>query len=186
MAIINLSPFPVLTTERLTLRRLLLSDAGSIFALRSDEQVIKYTGIKKYTSVDEASAWIKRIDASMERGECVAWAITLNCTKEYIGGVCFWNITEDGTGAEIGYDLLPAHQRKGYMREAARAVIVYGFEGMMLDIINADLRTDNVRSVKLLEDFGFKKQSVRQEAEPDGSMAEMSLYTLSKEEYINR
>jgi hypothetical protein len=33
----NINPFPVLSTERLTLRQLESGDAGEMFAIRSDE-----------------------------------------------------------------------------------------------------------------------------------------------------
>ncbi len=41
MGAIQFQPFPVLITDRLFLRRLVLTDADGIFALRSDLDVIK-------------------------------------------------------------------------------------------------------------------------------------------------
>jgi ribosomal-protein-alanine N-acetyltransferase len=59
----------------------------------------------------------------------------------FIGSICFWNITADEDCAEIGYDLLPLFHGQGIMQEATKAIIKYGFEGMKLNKIVADLNT---------------------------------------------
>ena len=50
----NFKPFPVLKTERLTLRKLASTDDNEIFALRSNENVNKYLDRKPSKSIDDA------------------------------------------------------------------------------------------------------------------------------------
>lgn len=176
---------PELNTERLTLKRLAQTDAEGIFALRSNPDVIRYTGIRQYTSVEEATAYIARIDSALARGESVVWSMRLAADNAFVGSISLWGITPDGSCAEIGYDsLLPFHG-KGLVGEAAKAVIRHGFYGMGLSRIVADLCTENVKSVRLLERNGFQKGSVHTE-DDNGQACEMAVYTLERANYEAR
>lgn len=179
-------PFPELKTERLTLNKLAQSDADGIFALRSNSDVIKYTGIKQYTSINEAKEYIQRIERDLECGECIMWSISITATGEFIGSICLWNISEDENCAEIGYDLLPAFHGKGFMHEAVQSVIRYGFDGMELSKIVADPRVDNISSVKLLEKNGFHRDETHLEYNENGDKVEIALYSIERANYARK
>ena len=155
MVPINFTPFPNLTTERLTLRQLEIQDADELFALRSDEGVLKFLDRPKAASIDDAIQFIEKINNAIKKDESVYWAISLKNNHKLIGTICYWNISEDNSTADIGYELQPFYQGKGIMQEAVVKVISYGFETMKLNSINADLHPDNSPSVKLLERNGF-------------------------------
>lgn len=177
---INFHPFPILSTKRLTLRKLDLSDAEEIFELRSDKNYGEYTRIKQYTSIDEAKAYIGRIDAELKSNECIVWSIILADEDKFIGSICFWNISKDERLAEIGYDLLPVYRGKGYIQEAVEAVIQYGFSEKKLNKIFAYLRPEHLKSVKILEGNGFLKKSTHFEMTEEGDSYEMVLYGLDR------
>jgi ribosomal-protein-alanine N-acetyltransferase len=183
MGSIQFQPFPELKTDRLTLKRLAQSDADGIFELRSNSEVIKYTEIKQYTTINEAKSYIQRIEHDLECGQCIMWSISITSTEKFIGSICLWNISEDGNCAEIGYDLLPLFHGKGYMQESVHSVILYGFVGMKLSKIVADLRVDNIRSVKLLEKNGFHRDKTHTISTENGDKVEMALYCLERAEY---
>ena len=105
METINLTPFPNLSTERLTLRQLNLQDDNEIFFLRSDERVLKYLVIPKANSIEEARAFIHKINNGS-----AYWAICLKNETKLIGTICFWNISKEENKAEIGYVLHPGYQ----------------------------------------------------------------------------
>jgi ribosomal-protein-alanine N-acetyltransferase len=50
----SFTPFPVIKTERLTLRQLSVNDDKEIFALRSDKQVNKYLDREPSNSIEDA------------------------------------------------------------------------------------------------------------------------------------
>ena len=54
MTNINFTPFPILTTERLTLRQLSIDDRQKIFALRSDKEINKYLDTQVSKTVEDA------------------------------------------------------------------------------------------------------------------------------------
>src|ERR1700741_14741 len=148
--VIDLNIFPVLTTDRLVLRRLRLNDAHEIMLLRSDEKVNEFLNRPKSTNLAEAGEFIQKIEKSISKNESVYWAITLKGNDELIGTICYWNISFEKELAELGYELRPHFQGKGYMQEAIGAVIQYGFNTMKLKVITALPTADNVKSIQVL------------------------------------
>jgi RimJ/RimL family protein N-acetyltransferase len=59
-------PAIVLTTQRLTLRRLTEDDAPLLFEMDSDPEVMRYLGPSGRTSVDDARQWIRELHAKYE------------------------------------------------------------------------------------------------------------------------
>ena len=157
MVAINLNPFPKLSTTRLLLRQLQLSDANEIFLLRADDSVNAFIDRQKATTIDDATAFINKIIAIQNNSEGLMWAITLKDAPKLIGSIGIYNIVKEKAEAEIGYELLPQYQGKGIMLEALKTAIKFGFDTLKLKTIVADSRVDNLRSVNLLEKCGFTK-----------------------------
>ena len=155
----NFTPFPVLTTERLTLRQLISSDDKEIFALRSDDNVNKYLDRKPSKSIDDAKNFIQTINENIQRNDSIYWAITLNGTDKLIGTICLFDFTNDNLKAEIGYELLPDFQGKGIMQEATSKVIDFGIQHIGLNSIEAYTHSENQSSTRLLEKLNFKRHS---------------------------
>jgi ribosomal-protein-alanine N-acetyltransferase len=158
----SFTPFPVLKTERLTLRQLVSDDANEIFALRSDGNVNKYLDRKPSKSIDDAKRFIQTIDENIQRNDSIYWAITLNGTDKLIGTICLFEFSDDNLKAEIGYELLPDFQGKGIMQEATSKVIDFGIQHIGLNSIEAYTHCENQGSIRLLEKFNFKNNSPRE------------------------
>jgi [ribosomal protein S5]-alanine N-acetyltransferase len=152
----NFTPFPNLTTKRLALRQVKAEDENEMYILKSDKRIIKYVGYEAKT-FEESRQYIHRINGDITKNECILWGIALKNKDKLIGTICFWNISEEDSRAEIGYELMPEYQGKGIMQEAAGAVIKYGFENMKLHSITAFPNPSNLKSVKLLERNNFIK-----------------------------
>ena len=60
-------PFPILTTERLTLRQLEINDEQEIFTLRSDNEINKYLGRQVANTIDDARNFINRINENINK-----------------------------------------------------------------------------------------------------------------------
>ena len=156
----NFNPFPILTTERLSLRKLSVDDANEIYFLRSDKHINKYLDRPKATSIEDANNFISKINHAIENNESVYWAISFKDDSRLIGSICLWNFAIEENKAEVGYELLPDFQRKGITQEALLAVINFGFEVMKLKTIEAYTHKENLQSTKLLEKFNFKRDLV--------------------------
>ena len=152
------TPFPVLKTERLTLRQLSVNDDKEIFALRSDKQVNKYLQREPCNTIEDARKFIHKIAKVVTQNEGIYWAITLTNNDNLVGTICLFNFSDENDQAEIGYELLPPFQGQGIMQEATSKVIAFGLEVMGLKAIEAYTHRENKNSLKLLEKYNFKKQ----------------------------
>jgi len=155
MAEINFTPFPSITTQRFKLRQLKMEDDNEIFAIRSDEDVAKYLDRPQAKTIDDARQFITKINNGIDKNEWIFWAIVPRNEHKLVGRVCLWNITEDKSTAEIGFELSPDAQGKGIMQEVLPKIIEYGFEEMNLQKIEGDVDPNNIKSIKLMEKYGF-------------------------------
>ena len=145
-----MTEFPELTTERVLLRQLRESDAIAISRLRSDDSVNRYIDRAKELGKDAALAFISKINDSLRSGKCFYWAVCLKNDPGLIGTVCVFNLTEDKTVAELGYELSPDHQRKGIASEAVKRVIDFAFNTAGLGALEACVHQENESSINLL------------------------------------
>jgi [ribosomal protein S5]-alanine N-acetyltransferase len=151
----NFVPFPAIKTQRLLLRQLMPNDRDAIFFLRSDDAVNQYIGRPRPKDMAEADAFIAKISKGIADGQSLYWAIAMPTTPALIGTICLWNFSEDGSMAEIGYELHPNYQGKGIMQEAVRAVLGYAFDQLRFQTIEAYTNLHNKPSIQLLVKNGF-------------------------------
>ena len=176
---INFSPFQNLETERLYLRRVVKEDVNEIFALRSDQEVMKYIPRPLLKTEEEALAHIAMIDEKIDSNEGINWAITLKGNPKLIGIIGHYRIRPEHFRAEVGYMLLPEYQGKGIISEAINEVVNYGFEVMQLHSIEAIIDPENFASEKVLQKNGFVKEAHLKENEfYDGRFLDTVIYSI--------
>jgi ribosomal-protein-alanine N-acetyltransferase len=158
MITFNFSPFPVLETERLILRQIKIEDAEPYYILRSDERVAKYSNRENPASVEIMREMIRTLDEGISSNEKIAWAVTKKEDGQFMGTLAFHKTDRKHHRAEIGYQLMFEHWNKGYISEALKAVIDYGFTVMKLHTIEARVNENNAVSIHLLKKNGFVKE----------------------------
>ena len=157
------TPFPILTTERLTLRQLVINDEQEIFTLRSDSEINKYLDRQISNTIDDARNFINKITES----DSLYWAITLSDKNILVGTVCLFGFSDEKYKCEIGYELLTNFQGQGIMKEAVEKVIDYAFNTIKVKKIEAFMHRDNLSSIKLLEKFSFRNSNEPDKTNPD-------------------
>ena len=164
------TPFPILTTERLTLRQLAITDEQEIFTLRSDSEINKYLDRQLSNTIDDARNFIDKIT----KNNSLYWAITLSDKNILVGTICLFGFSDENYKCEIGYELLTNFQGQGIMKEAVEKVIDYAFNTIKVKKIEASLHRDNLSSIKLLEKFSFRNSN-----EPDKTNPDLICYHLT-------
>lgn len=162
----NFTPFPVLTTERLTLRQLAISDEQQIFTLRSDREINKYLDRPLSNTIDDARNFINKINAHINNNDSLYWAIAFKDKHILVGTVCLFSLSDQDNHCETGFELLPAFQGQGIMKEALEKVIDYAFHTIKVQQMEACFHPDNQRSKKLLEKCSFRKPDLQGNADP--------------------
>lgn len=173
------NPFPVLTTERLILRRFTYDDAADLFEMRSNETVMQYIHRPINKTIDDAVGLIDIIEELLSKNDGITWCICLKNNNKYIGSIGFWRIEKDSHRAEIGYLLNPAYQGQGIMQEAITTVINYGFNVIKLHSIGAYVSPKNFASIKLLLKNKFVQEAYFKEDHlHNGRFEDTMVYSL--------
>ena len=109
------------------------------------------------------------------------WKIFLKESDQPIGTVGYirWD-RETGVG-EIGFILMNIHTGQGFMTEACRAVVAFGFEGMGLAAVEAKSLPNNGASIRVLEKLGMKKEGrVQARLSSKGALVDLDLFSIRK------
>ena len=179
MLILNLSPFPSITTNNLVLRQITEEDVNEILLLRSDKKVMKYIDRPISKSKEDASLYIQHITDLHKNNEAITWGIALKNNPQLIGYIGIWNIKKEHYRAETGYALHTDHHRKGIMQEALSEILKYGFKEMKLHSIEANVNPLNIASIKLLERNNFIREAYfKEDYFFNGKFLDTAIYSL--------
>jgi [ribosomal protein S5]-alanine N-acetyltransferase len=175
------TPFPILTTERLTLRQLLINDEEEIFILRSDSEINKYLDRPLSNTMDDARNFINKVNENIHKNISLYWAITLSDSNTFVGTICLYGFSNENDNCKIGYELLTNFQGQGIMKEAVEKVIDYAFHTIKVQKMEACLHRDNLRSINLLEKLLFIHSN-----KPDETTPELICYHLTNSNYNHK
>jgi [ribosomal protein S5]-alanine N-acetyltransferase len=147
------------------IRLLEISDAEAVLQLhtRNAEFFIAYTTSRKedfYT----LEAQVKIIEDGIRQRENdlkYAFGIFLIETDELIGNVTLAEVLRGPLqSCFIGYYIDQNQNGKGYMTEAVRLTVDFGFNELKLHRIEAGVMPHNIRSMRVLEKAGFHKEGI--------------------------
>ncbi|TXK77018.1 GNAT family N-acetyltransferase [Paenibacillus sp. N3.4] len=152
--------FPVLETERLILSEITEEDAEGIFVCLSNNDVTRYYGQENLESLEQAIKIVDLFANNYMEKRGIRWGIERKGTNGIIGTIGFNAWAPKHKRAEIGYEIIPEHWRKGYASEVVSKIVSYGFEVLDLTRIGAIVFTENEASNQLLTKMGFQKEGV--------------------------
>ncbi|MFB9864065.1 GNAT family N-acetyltransferase [Rufibacter immobilis] len=148
-----------LTTPRLLLREFKEEDWHFTHLYEADEEVMRYQTSAVRTS-QESLEYIQRCleEAREEPRTLFDLAIVLHSTNMLIGRVGM-KVDYDAEEAVLWYILNQTYWNKGYVTEAAAAMLHYGFEELHLHRIWADCDPRNVGSYRVMEKLGMRREA---------------------------
>jgi len=155
--------FPEFGTPRLVLRQPTRADADEVLRIFSDPEVLRYYNVDMMTSRDDAISIIESRRRRYEMGYGIRWGIYLRQSGRYIGSCGYEVLHKPWHYAEIGYELARPYWRQGYMTEALRSIIKFGFDRMDLHRIEAQVEPPNEPSRAVLRKLGFKEEGLARE-----------------------
>jgi ribosomal-protein-alanine N-acetyltransferase len=157
--------FSTLDTSRLTLREVLESDAQCLLQIHGDSEHMRWFGSDPIRDLDGAAKLVATF-ASWRKDPVsgARWAMELSDQPGLIGtcGLFRWN--RNWRSCIVGYEIAPAHQGRGYVKEALKAIITWGFREAQLNRIEAQVHPDNRASLAILEALGFLQEGRQREA----------------------
>lgn len=149
---------PTLTTPRLTLRPLCVTDAADIFLYCSNPRLTRWTLWNTHQSLDDTLLFIGDYSASRyQNREPDPIGIVLNddpthCVIGTIG--CFWASRKDGV-MEVGYNLAEPYWGRGIVVEAVQVLFHFVFREYPAQRIQARVLTGNLASARVALKLGM-------------------------------
>lgn len=144
----------ILSTPRLTLRPLAASDLATTHAYAGSLENTRFMMFLPYADEAETSAFLQDAEAQwrMEQPERYEFAICLE--GRHIGGITLY-MMEDRTEAELGWVLHRDYWRRGYVSEAAQAVVDFA-RGIGVRRLFGCCDSENVASRRAMEKLGMR------------------------------
>ena len=175
---------PYIQAPRLHLRKLTMRDAGDIYEYSRDPLVAEHVLWDAHRSVSESKGYIRYMLRKYRYGEPSSWGIALNADDKVIGTIGFMWIQPENAAAEVGYSLARAHWNQGYMTEALRALLEYGFNEMHLNRIEAMHETTNPASGAVMRKCGMQKEgTMRSKLMNKGRYVDVDLYAILRKDF---
>ncbi len=171
--------FPVLKTDRLTLREIRESDASEIFDMRTNDRVNQFMARPEMGTMDDSVQLIKRTNEAYANKQGIGWAGILRDNNAIIGTCGFNSIDYPNLHAEIGGELSVDYWGKNIAVEAVSAIVNFGIHEMNLHTIEAKVSPENRGAIFLLEHLGFKKEAhYRDRVYNKGQYMDLAVYSI--------
>ena len=145
-----------LRTDRLSLRWLTEDDAGLMLDLWNDPDFIQHVGDRGIRTLEQARQAMREglLDLYRKYGYGPFLMVTPGDGAKL--GICGLFKRDNLEDPDIGFGLLPAYRRKGYVYEAAKAVVEHARSSLGLERLSAIVSPENTASVRLLEKLGME------------------------------
>ena len=146
----------LLTTPRLFLRPFKEGDFTALRELAAYPVIFRFRSRSTITE-DETREFLARCQESAFETppSMYAFALVMRDTSRLIGECGLNRLKEAPTEAYLWFSLHPVFWQQGYMREAASAVLDFGFREALLERIHASCHPDNLASRHVLERIGM-------------------------------
>ena len=149
--------FPTLDTPRLRLRELSHDDASAIAGIHADASHMRHWGADLIGDSESAHDFVALCRAHWKLTvPAVRWGLERRSDGVLLGTCGLFNWDQRWQKCTLGYELSAAVQRQGFMREAVRAVLAWGFARGQLQRVDALIHPDNAASLGLAAQLGFQ------------------------------
>lgn len=157
------SNIPTLETDRLILRKLMVSDADDMFEYSKDQNITRFLTWSphpdRYFTID----YIKFVLRKYKTGDFRDWAVIDKASGKMIGTCGFTSVDLQNRKAEIGYVYNSRFWGKGIAAEALECVIKFGFSQLSLNRIEGRFMVENTASRRVMEKCGMTFEGIYRE-----------------------
>lgn len=176
-----------IVTERLILRKFRSEDNASMRKnWISNPAIQKMYSEPVYTTVTEVAEVIKKFKTGYQADNYYRWAIALKDEPGCIGQIAYFLIDERNHWGEIEYCIGEDFQNKGYMTEAVKAILDFGFDEIGLHKVQVCHKSNNIPSRRVIEKSGFVYEgALRDYFFMDGEYVDRIYYSMLETERMN-
>jgi ribosomal-protein-alanine N-acetyltransferase len=175
---------PTLRTARLTLRQLHKDDVDAMFEYTSDPEVTLYTVWELHRSKEDTREFLEAMLQKQEIGMSAMWGVVETESGKLIGNCGMKAVMPEHGRAELAFALNRKYWGKGYMSEAAHAVVQATFTRLGMNRVEAITDGENAATVRVLKRVGMIFEGImRQAVRMRGAYRDAKLYSVLKSEF---
>lgn len=174
-----------LRTDRLTLRRFVLSDADVMFQnYAADGRVARFLSWEPYESVEGVHAFLARLIEEYRCKDYYHWA--MEWEGQIIGSISVTELDEKNGCCEVGYCIGYGYWNRGFTSEALKAVMGFLFLDVNMHRIIAKHDGENSASGAVMKKCGMAYEGRLREhyCRHDGSYGDALVYGILKKEFL--
>lgn len=148
-----------LSTSRLTIRNLILTDLNDFHIYRSNPEITKYQNFD-VMSVEKANQFIMT-QTNKEfgiPGEWLQLGIENKATERIVGDCAIKLHEPDARIAEVGITISHLDQKNGFAKEALTKILTFLFETNEIHRVVEIVDAENKASINLLKSIGFRQE----------------------------
>lgn len=149
------SNIPTLQTKRLTLRRLMVSDAFDMYEYAKNSEVTEYLTWEAHPNAAYTREYLQYLGTHYNVGDFFDWGVILDEEDKMIGTCGFTRFDYNNNCGEVGYVINPAYRGREIAAEALMKVMEFGFEVLGLNRIEAKFMEGNKASMRVMEKVGM-------------------------------
>jgi ribosomal-protein-alanine N-acetyltransferase len=180
------SNIPKLSTDRLILRKLALSDADDMHDYAHRADVTRYLTWSPHPNISYTREYLAYVSEHYRAGDFFDWAVVDRESDRMIGTCGFTRFRYEADCGEIGYVLHPAYWGRGIATEAVEAVIRFGFQRLELNRIEAKFMEGNIASRRVMEKNGMTFEGIgRQSMYVKGEYHNVGVCSILRDEYYS-
>lgn len=147
-----------LKTERLTLRPYGLADFADVHEYAGDKDDIKYMLFLPNETEEDTKIFLKSVEEEWAKDVPDYYEFGLILDGKLIGGVGLY-MEDNRTKAELGWTLNKRFRGKGYVTEAAKAIMEFAKNEFKVIEIFAHCDTRNIPSANVMRRLGMELES---------------------------
>ena len=177
---------PVLETERLLLRKMQMYDLEDYYAYSSQPEVARYNSWKPPQSLAECRKFFTtRVIERYQRMQLTPWGVIDKATWRLVGLCGFTEWYPVDARAEIAYGISKTYWGRGYIPEAVRMVLAFGFRVLGFEHIQAACVIENVASERVMQKVGMSFDTILHEYSFIKERYEdLKLYSIQRQDYL--
>jgi [ribosomal protein S5]-alanine N-acetyltransferase len=176
--------FPILLSEKLTLKKIEEKDLDALFAIYDNEKVFEYCGILPKHNKETVRKMIDHFDRDYLKRTRVKWGIFIN--EELVGIIEAFDFNQKVGMVTIGYYLAEAFWGRGIATEAVKLLIEFLLLKANVNRIQAEVMPKNENSKMVLLKNRFIKEGLLRQATiwTGKGIVDLEIYSLLKSDFL--
>ncbi len=178
-------PYPVIHTDRLTIRQVKRQDAEDLYELCRRPEMSRFSMWNPHNSIDDTKTFINYQISRYRRRECTFFVVEHTATHKVIGTCSYVSIEGDYKIAEIGYSILSDLWGQGFGTEVADALTGFAFDRIGVQRVFARVLPQNLASKRVLERIGFEYEgTLKKGFYFDGKVSDIEVYGMTDDVFF--